>query len=360
MEAHVDKLDALGFGVGALVRAAPTPDAVAWKLAASFDRIERLDVPMLFVTGWYDHGTARQLDSFQSLLERGGPKAKTGARLLVGPWNHMGVDQAAQGDLSFPSAAGEAARETRLFFDHHLRGLAENGWAERARVRTWRLGEDGWTSGDAWPRRTADADWTLSSDGVIEPLSERPVTGPQASRGWIADPSAPVPTIGGANLPAPGLTFGPRDQAALLARGDVLVWTTAPLAEPLRVEGEARVRVSLLADCSSVDVAVRLCEVLEDGRTILVADAIRRVSVGKREIPLVVVTLPPLAVTFKKGGRLRLLVSGSNWPRFERNPHTGEPHFDPAKARVASVQLLPGDLRLPRLPAAKPAAPGGK
>jgi predicted acyl esterase len=359
-EAHVDKLDALGFGVGALVRAAPSPDAAAWRLVESLDRTERLNVPMLFITGWYDLGTRRELDSFRALVERGGPKARDGARLLVGPWNHMGIDRAEQGDLSFPSAAGEPARETKQFLDFHLRGKTDNGWAARPRVRVWRINEEGWTGGDAWPPAGAERSFQLRSDGRVEPVDAHDFGGVEKSRRYVDDPAAPVPTIGGANLPAPGLTFGPRDQTSLLAGDDVLVYTTAVLDEPLRLDGAARVRALVQADRPSADVAVRLCEVLADGRTMLVADAIRRAALTEGKFAEVEVTLPPLAVTFPTGGRLRLVVAGSNWPRYERNPHTGDPHFDPAKSRPANVELLGGSLVLRVLPAAKPSATDGK
>jgi len=152
------------------------------------------------------------------------------------------------------------------------------------------------------------------------------------------------------------VTVGPRDQTPLLARDDVLVYTTAPLAEPLRLDGVASVRVTLRADRPSVDVAVRLCEVLADGRTMLVADAIGRVTPTADKPAAVDVSMPPRAVTFPKGGRLRLIVAGSNWPRYERNAHTGAPHFDPAKSTPADVEIVSGSLTLPLAPVAKPAA----
>lgn len=372
-EAHAAKLDVLGFGIGSTVFDRPLPDLPAWRLAAAADRPEELDVPMLFVTGWYDHATARELDSFRSIVARGGPKAREGSRLLVGPWNHMGIDRAEQGDLSFPEAAGEAARETRLFFDFHLRGLADNGWAARPRARMWRVNESGWSASEAWPPTPfARVELFLHAGGAMDsrtPAADEPV------RSYVDDPAAPVPTVGGANLPAPGLTFGPRDQASLLGRDDVLVYSTGPLEAPLRLEGTAALSLWIRADRPDVDVAVRLCEVLPDGRTMLVADGIQRAQLRRspRREPLVAgdaaevtITLPPLAYTFPRGGRLRLLVAGSNWPRFERNPHTGELHFDPAKSAPAKVEVLhdaahPARLVLPEVrPEAHPAPGSGK
>jgi predicted acyl esterase len=351
-EAHVDKLDALGFGAGAIVRAAPLEHAAAWGIAESLDRPERIGVPMFFITGWYDIGTARELDSFRAIVEHGGPKAREGSRLLVGPWTHMALDKAVQGDMSFPAAVGEAARETRLFLDSHLRGATDNGWAARPRVRTWRCNEEGWIAAESWPsKHIARRELRLHANGVIAWLDG---PGPntesdEPARGYVDDPAAPVPTIGGANLPAPHLTDGPRDQASLLGRDDVLVYSTEVLEAPLRMDGAAVLNLWLRSDQPDVDVAVRLCHVLADGRTMLVADGIQRVSQlkSRRVRPLVPgqameleVMLPPLAYTFPAGTRLRLLVAGSNWPRYERNPHTGEIHFDPAKSTPANVEIL--------------------
>jgi predicted acyl esterase len=77
-------------------------------MAQATEHVERMNVPMFFITGWYDHATARELESFRTLVASGGPKAREGGKLLVGPWTHTAIDQAKQGDLSFDGAAGEA------------------------------------------------------------------------------------------------------------------------------------------------------------------------------------------------------------------------------------------------------------
>jgi hypothetical protein len=184
------------------------------------------------------------------------------------------------------------------------------------------------------------------------PAADEPV------RGYVDDPASPVPTVGGANLPAPHVLPGPRDQKPIEGRDDVLVYSTGPIEQPLRLEGTAALSLWLRADRPDVDVAVRLCEVLADGRTMLVADGVQRAQLrhSPRREPLVpgeavevTVVLPPLAYTFPKGGRLRLLVAGSNWPRYERNPHTGELHFDPAKSAPAKVEILHDEAHAARL-----------
>lgn len=346
-EQHVADLDRLGFGVGGAVLRARSPDAAAYRVARGLEKIDRIDVPMLVVTGWFDHGTTRQLETFGELLAAAGPRARAGSRLLVGPWHHTALDAARQGDLGFAGAAGEIERETRRFFDHHLRG-EDNDWQTRARVRVWRANEEGWIESAAWP--AADAPrrtFHLRSDGSLSvdaPAADEP------ARRYVDDPARPVPTLGGANLPI-GLDVGPRDQARLVDREDVLVYTGALLDEPLRIEGRPEVTVRLRADAVDVDVAVRLCDVLPDGRTMLVADSIQRASRRAGAAPAwltpgepvdVTVALPSLGYTLPKGHRLRILVSGTNWPRFERNGHTAAPGFDAATATPAAVEILSG------------------
>lgn len=346
-EQHAASLDRLGFGTGNRVRDARDPAGALYRLARTTERPQAIDVPMLVVSGWFDHAVKRTIETFRTIVAEGGPKARAGSRLLVGPWHHTAVDAATQGDLEFPLAAGEVSAATRAFFDLHLRGVGTDGFAPGERVRFWRAGDETWVRAAEWPRPgTATRALTLHADGAI---SAAPAKDDEPPRAFLDDPDDPVPTVGGANLPIGGLLPGPRDQAALVARADVLVYTTEPLAEPMRIEGPSGVEVHVRTDVPDTDVAVRLCRVLDDGRTILLADGIARASfraeAGRSllepgEPRRVAVTLPPLAVTIPKAGRLRLLVSGTNWPRFERNAHTGGDTFDAARAVAAKVEVL--------------------
>jgi predicted acyl esterase len=376
-EHHVASLDRLGFGTGSRVREARDPGAPIYRLAKLAETPAAIDVPVLMVTGWFDHGTARQIETFRTLLAEGGPRVRAQSRLMVGPWHHTAVDLAEQGDLSFPGAAGASAAAVRAWFDRWLRGVGDGGWAADERVRFWRPGEEGWTGAAEWPRPGGPAtSLTLHADGRIDEVAP---SADEAPRAFLDDPEDPVPTVGGANLPLMGLVAGPVDQAPLLARPDVLAWTTAPLAAPLRLEGTATVTLSVRIDAPDTDVAVRLCSVGADGRTILLADSIVRASFTSRgREPLdpgepreVEVRLPPLSWTWAKGTRMRVLVSGTNSPRFERNGHTGSPTYEPERAVAAKVEILqdaahPARIVLPLAPpsppppSAPPAAPGGR
>jgi putative CocE/NonD family hydrolase len=267
----------------------------------------------------------------------------------VGPWHHTAIDQRRQGALSFPGAAGEAARVTRDFLTLCFQGRPEAIPGREEPVRYWSVGEEGWIDCPAWPPEgTEDRTFHLQPDGG---LAESPPRG-VGRHTFRADPDEPVPTFGGANLPI-GLRAGPQDQAKRVeSRDDVLVYTTDPLPAPLRLAGRARVTLTAVTDCVDADLAVRLTEVTPDGRSLLVGDAVGRARCRASRAEPVLVTpavpfeataiLPPMAQTFAAGNRIRISVAGSNWPRYERNPHTGEDHFDPDEAVPAVTSLLLG------------------
>ncbi|MCI0341525.1 MAG: CocE/NonD family hydrolase, partial [Planctomycetales bacterium] len=232
LESHVRTLDLLGFGVSRTVRAFPRPDAPAWRLARSRTyRPEAIEVPCLLITGWWDQYPDQILQTFEDLLARSGAKTRTHSRLLVGPWDHVSVGAARQGDLQFPGAAGASGAVAKAFLDRFLLG-EENGWEQAPRVRYWQAGE-GWRSAESWSGVARETRLLrLRPDGAIAPGD--PVPGSRTLRG---DPSRPAPTLGGANLPP--VPHGPRDQSPLGKRDDVLSWETPPLDAPLRLNGNA-------------------------------------------------------------------------------------------------------------------------
>ena len=317
LEAHLRDLDRLGFGAGAGVRAA-RGKRLFWQLAERRTyRPERVAVPMLLVAGWWDHFPDEVLQTYTDLRARSAESVRAHHRLLMGPWDHMSIGQARQGEWSFPAAAPEYERAVRAFLDHWLRGETPEGWTDEPPVRTWRIHEDGWTGAAAWPGVEArTVAWHLRADGTLAPEA-----GDGSFRRFTIDPDDLPPTLGGANLPP--MRHGPWDQAPLCARPDVLVWDSPPIAEPLRIAGAARLTVACEADGPAFDLAARWCIVGEDGRAMLLNDSIARAATrpgGATHRATVTVALPAIAATVPAGQRLRLILAGGNQPRFERNP----------------------------------------
>lgn len=352
-EHHAASLDRLGFGTGggSVLRAANRPDALVWTLAARAQKPQKFDVPMLLVTGWFDHGIDRTLATWTTIRSEAGTRCRSASRLVVGPWHHMAVGSARQGDIEFPAGEGAAAAAARAFFDLHLHGdppAKDAAWnfAEGPPVRLLRAGESAWIAAAEWPRPAGAAvAWTLGPDGTIGPSPAAALDA--SSRTFIDDPANPCPTVGGANLPLGGQKAGLLDQRSLLGRPDVLSFAAAAQETPLRLEGAATLRVRFRTDSPDTDLAARLCVQRSDGSVIVLCDTAARASFGAssrthqpealRELTL---RFPVTAFTFARGERLRLLVSGSNWPRFERNGHTGADRFDAATARPARIEIV--------------------
>jgi putative CocE/NonD family hydrolase len=347
-EDHLKSIRKLGFGLSERILAEPLSGSEFWKEGGEESRPQDLDVPLLFITGWYDLVTAQTIDFFLDLRRRGGPRAKAHSRLLIGPWHHTAVDQRRQGQEAFPEADGAATEATRAFL---ARWLDEDEGApeEPAPIRYWQMGEERWVAAETWPppgRRMAR--FHLAPGGVLGP---KPPPRP-GSLSYVTDPADPVPTVGGANLPLT-LHAGPFDQREVEIRHDVKVFTTEVLADPVALCGRAAVTLTAVIDAVDADFAVRLTDVLPDGRSLLVCDSIRRARLrGSTDLPMplfpgmefeIRVTLPPVARTFLPGHRIRISVSGSNWPRFERNGHNGLDHFDEKDAMPATTTLRFGE-----------------
>jgi putative CocE/NonD family hydrolase len=267
----------------------------------------------------------------------------------------MDVDRKAQGDLEFGDAEGVEKMATRAFFDRWLRGNREGRWEDTPTVFYYHAfdaqeGKRGvWVSADRWPgAETKTVSWFLHAGGRIGPGEPGEATEKNPlSRKYRYDPKDPSPTLGGLNLPP--LPRGPTDQSALEKRDDVLVYSTDPLKEPLRVLGNVKVTLSFAVNRVDADFSVRLCDVHPDGRSTLVHDGIQRAKfrAGPRPRRLepgkptaVTVTLPKTAYTFARGHACKILVSSSNHPRFERNPHTGSDHWDPEEALDLEVTVF--------------------
>jgi predicted acyl esterase len=292
-EAHVKMLDKLGFGVGAVVTRFPNADAPAWALAKRTTyKPESIEIPCLIITGWWDHHPASILSSFDDIRTKGGGKAHQ-SKLLIGPWDHVSIGVAQQGDLTFPKAAKASGEAAKAFLDYWLRGL-DNGWDKTPDSRHWQIGDERWI--EESPR------------GALRREVESVALG--VGGAYTSDPANPSPTLGGANLPP--LKHGPTDHSALDARKDQHVWK---ITKALQVNGSPELEFEATMDKESCDFIARLCEV-RDGKPYLLADGASRVKTKPGEKTRVALTFPPTAITTHE---LRIYLTGTNWPRYERH-----------------------------------------
>ncbi|HOX44357.1 MAG TPA: CocE/NonD family hydrolase [Myxococcota bacterium] len=350
---YVDFLSAY-FGMSDLILAHPYRDAL-WRAVEGLLELARVEAPALVVAGWWDLHNPGSLQDFEALRTLSPEAVRALHRLLIGPWIHFATGGESQGagrqldaqELLYVDADRRIQRDSLAFFDLHLRGRQSeaSGWAPAR----WLTGGDGlWESAEAWPP-------TGAARAVFYPAPGGALAGeaPAESRlDFPCDPDDPSPSVGGCTL-LPSLYHGPRDQAEVVARPDALVFVSEPLAEPLRLRATARAELEVSTSGQDADFAVRLTDVAPDGAHLLLGEGIQRlklagdlgapapVAPGQRAT-LTVWLANELGYTFAAGHRVGLVVSGSNYPRFARNPNSGADFYQDAASSVtvqSSVHL---------------------
>ncbi|MEJ8280664.1 CocE/NonD family hydrolase [Pseudonocardia spirodelae] len=292
--------------------------------------------PVCMVTGWWDLFLDRQLVDFTA-LQRGGATA----RITIGPWTH--------GDRgSLPTIAHEMVH----WLGVHLHGDGHDG---RAPVRVYVQHADRWTDLPCWPPPEArPTEWYLDAGGGLGP--DRPAGAAEPS-GFVYDPDDPTPTVGGPMLQPPSKQH---DNRAVEARPDVCVWTGPALESDLDLLGPVSAVVYVRTGSGIGDVFVRLCDVAPDGRSENVTDAMHRLVPGREATApdgttVVRMTLSPTGYRVRAGHRLRVQVAGAAFPRFARNPGTGERtatavHGAPIRYEVLHDSEHPSHVVLPHHP----------
>jgi putative CocE/NonD family hydrolase len=259
------------------------------------------------VTGWHDIFLPAQLADYQTLRQTGAVPY-----LTIGPWTHGSVGMFAA-----------ALREGLGWLRAHLAG--DPGSVRDAPVRVYVGGGGGWRELDGWPPPARVQAWYLAPGGQLAP---RPPSAPSTPDRFRYDPVDPTPSLGGALLVAN--RAGQVDNRAVEARHDVLVFSSAPLAEPVEVLGPVEAVVYARGELDHFDVFARICDVDRRGRSWNVCDGLARVAPGRFTtgadgVVEVWVRLWPTGHQFRTGHQIRVQISGGAHPRFARNPGTGEP-----------------------------------
>lgn len=268
------------------------------QLGAALDRVQ---VPVLLQGGWQDLFLRQTLAQYQHLSGRGLDVA-----LTVGPWTH--ADFATK-------AAGLITNEMLGWLGQHLAGTG--AWMRATPARLYVTGAEEWRDLRTWPPAGQDHVFYPEPDGQLSTEAASADAEPATFR---YDPADPTPTIGGRALVPP---MGYADDSALAGRSDVLAFTGAPLTVPVEVHGTPVAELAHHTD-RPADLFVRISEVDPRGKSRNVSDGFRRLDPDHRD-GVVRVELDPVAHRFAAGNRIRLLVAGGSFPRWERNLGTGEP-----------------------------------
>lgn len=319
----------------------PTADAY-WPPLSPCAGYEQITAPALNIDGWYDIFLWGAFQNYIGMRDRGGTDhARHNQRVIIGPWTHTNFSG------SFPerefgtSASSEAIDLTGLqlrWFDHWLKG-ADNGVEEESPVTIFVMGIDRWRNESEWPLHdtqyrpyylhSASGANSLRGDGVLstEPPGDEP---PDM---YLYNPLRPAPTVGGQVILPGANAMGPRDQREVEVRDDVLVYSTAVLEQPVEVTGPIELRLFVSSSARDTDFTGKLVDVFPDGRAIILTEGILRARY--RNSFTAPEALEPDAVyelrldlwatanVFLPGHRIRLEVSSSNFPRFDRNSNTG-------------------------------------
>ncbi|HEU4402769.1 MAG TPA: CocE/NonD family hydrolase, partial [Candidatus Polarisedimenticolia bacterium] len=354
-------------------------DGPYWEFADVPKAHPRITVPALNFSAWYDsnYGPLGATANFNGMRRNGAtPEARRGQRLILGPWQHGDPSdhETRVGELDFgPNATLDYYGLILKWHDRWLKGR-RNGIDEGAPVRLFVMGENVWRDENEWPlARARQTAYYLHSGGRANTAAGdgRLTTKPPAPAGSPADspdrydydPRHPVVID---NFE----TMGPFDHAKIQKRRDVLVYSTEPLSEEVEVTGP--ITVSLWAASSAVDTdfAVMLCDVHPDGKAYNLApmeagviraryresEAVPSLLTPERPAEFVISSLVTSNV-FKKGHRIRLQVTSSRFPSFDRNPNTGDPFGTSTRTVVAHQLILhdaehPSRLLLPIIPRA--------
>lgn len=349
----------------------PNYDAT-WEATSIRPHYDAIEIPSFHVGGWYDVFAQPTIDNYLEMKGRG-----RHTRLLMGPWSHTNYSGFV-GDVDFGMAASAMVRDLkedltvfhRKWFDLTLKKSNAFGLADEPPVTLFVMGVNRWISAEAWPLPDTHLTPFYLREGRAADAEQK------SARGWLSldspnrevsdaydyDPADPVLSRGGNLLTHPVYGVGPHDQREIEKRPDVLLYTSDVLEEDLTVIGPIIAKLYVSSDAVDTDFVVRVCDVHPDGTSINIVDGIRRMryrasSVAPSlmtpgEIYEVDVDLWSTAMVFQKGHRIRVHVTSSSFPHWDRNLNTGANNGTTAEMKVARntvyhTEAYPSHVMLP-------------
>ena len=321
----------------------PEPDGF-WTRLDLTPHLPALELPVLHVVGYHDFFSRESVDNFVVMRTQArDPETRRRQRLVLGPWDHGSVLKSKVADVDFGAAAAVDVTNLQIdWFDRYLKQDAAAQAKPFPPVRYFSMGDNVWHDAESWPPAgVVETRFFLRSDGKANTrggtgrLAREAATVEEPADAFRADPVDPAPSCPVTEArPLKAAVWGPVDQSATEDRSDVLVYTSEPLAAPLSFAGNVRARLHVSADTPDADWAVKLVDVHPDGfaphvargilrgryrRSLLAPELMQPGSVYEIEVDL-----GPVAATILPGHRLRVDVSGADFPLYDRNPNTAE------------------------------------
>ncbi len=338
-----------------------------WRRICYQDRFDRVTVPVLHISGWYDDEQIGTPMNYIGMTQHGAtPEARASQRLLMGPWGHRVNTERQMGEVDFgPEALIDLRGEQLRWFDRHLKGKTEEA---QAPVRIFVMGENTWRDEQEWPlARTRSTPYYLHSAGQAnsrfgDGMLSATAPADEPSDGYRYDPARAVPFI---TEPTSSQIGGPDDYAAIQRRDDVLVYVSEQLAQDMEVTGSIRVELYAASSAPDTDFMAMLLDVHPSGFAQRLCDGMVRARFRDgmdRPSPIEPGRIYHYRIDcwntsqlFRAGHRIGLQISSSAFPKFDRNLNSGAPLGMTSEMVVAEQRIYhdadhPSAIVLPIIP----------
>ncbi len=338
-----------------------TPNDPSWYQGGLWNDSMHIDLPGLWLMTWYDVSIGPNLAAYNYVRSTASPAVAAEQYAVIAPVSHCGYKRAAEHTIVGERDMGDARLDydalTYGWFDHFLKGDDNGILAKNPKVHYYTMGSNKWQSSDSWPPEGAKpVTYYLASGGHANSLyGDGSLLAAAESKDspdkFVYDPMNPVPTHGG-GFCCLGAEYkaGALDQRSLEVRDDVLVYSTGPLKDGIEVSGPIDVTLYVSSDAKDTDFTVKLIEVLPDGTAYNIEENIQRARYreGYTKPPVWMekgkvykVTFQPMqtSIYFAPGHQLRVEISSSNFPQFDRNLNTGGDNFNESHGIVAHNEV---------------------
>jgi hypothetical protein len=332
------------------------PNDPKWKEIEFGGEGDRSGAPTLYINSWYDVSIGPNVAMFDYQTKNAANEtARNNIFMVIAPTLHCSQgrvesEHTVVGERDMGDARYDYTGLVQRWFDHWLKGV-DNGVTREPKVRSYMMGSNQWKTYDTWPPKNVElVSYYLDSDGSANSVVgngrlTRTKPAKSSTDTFVYDPMHPVPSVGGQSCCFAVLPGGSFDQGSVEMRNDVLVYTTPPLTEAVEVAGNIEVSLYLASNVKDTDLTIKLVDVAPDGKAWNLDEGIQRVRWREGwEKPVFMesgkvykVDLPPLVTSnsFGVGHRIRVEVSSSSFPHFERNLNTGGNNYDEKDGIIA-------------------------
>jgi putative CocE/NonD family hydrolase len=326
-----------------------------WKPFNVEEMFDKIAVPVHTFGGWFDIFSQGTLRGYVGVSHKGATeRARRMSHLVIGPWGHGPTQKF--GALDFgPSANVDALTLQLRWYDHWLKGM-DNGLASEAPVKLFVMGRNEWVYEREYPLgRTDYRPLYFSSKGNANTaggdgrLTWTKPAGASPTDRFRYNPDEPVPSVGGNNCCGTPTAAGPQDQRPIEGRQDVLIYTSDVLQDELEATGPVKVVLYAASDSVDTDFVAKLVDVHPDGASYNMAEGILRARYRESltkpsllqpgQVYRLEIDLVGTSIAFLKGHRIRVHVTSSHFPQFDRNPNTGATFGTTAAVKVAEQTI---------------------